>query len=107
MNTEIKNIDRLIEMYKGKIAELERRKAAILAEEKSIREEMEAYKNGYHAHFDGMKVIADPNNPYVLTLPMPVERNMFYSYNNALWVAIADGIVNDGNFADMMEAWEI
>lgn len=61
-----------------------------------------AYKNAYEAMFDGLKYVADPDNPIPLTLPMVVKANLIYIYNEVRYVALEDTLVTEDNMADVM-----
>lgn len=85
------------------------------AEIASVQNELTACDNALNALFDGIKLVADEDNPIPYTAPMKCFPNMFYavSANDGLksihtkfvCVATTPTIVDDSNFAEVMEVW--
>lgn len=63
-----------------------------------------AYENGFNAFKDGIKIVTTEEAPITLSLPQAVLPNVFYSYNNKVYVCLASGICNEDNFKDFMES---
>ena len=83
----------------NKIEELKEKQAAYISPE-------EAYKNAYESMFDGLKIVSNESNPIPLTFPMAVKANVFYKYDEKVYVCIKDGLVKDIS-EDYFEPWDI
>lgn len=90
-------------------------KEAFLNSLKQIRDDMNkakeeveltknAYENGFNAFKDGIKIVTTEEAPIMLSLPQAVLPNVFYSYNNKVYVCLASGICNEENFDEYMES---
>lgn len=99
--TQIQEIEQRISDYKKIIARLEEQ----IKEIQSAEVEQRANINAYNACFDGLKFVADANNPFTLAIPMKVKSNMFYAYNGKVYVCTQEGICTDTTFADLMTEW--
>lgn len=67
-------------------------------ENESLRiqvKDTQAYKNALNEMFDGIKIVADPEHPFICSFPMYVKANMFYQFIDKVYVAVKDGIAED------------
>lgn len=101
MNMEdfCKKFEQLSVVYEG-IKTLQAQNTALTEQ----NEDLIVYKNTLESMSDGIKIIADENNPFELTFPMLVNANMFYKYEDKVYVAVKDGTV-DSITEEYFELW--
>lgn len=112
---QLQVIDNQINALEASLANLRAQRQAILDAKAELQNELTACDNALNALFDGIKLVADEDNPIPYTAPMKCFPNMFYavSANDGLksihtkfvCVATTPTIVDDSNFAEFMEVW--
>lgn len=63
-----------------------------------------AYENGFIAFKDGIKIVTTKEEPITLSLPQAVLPNVFYKYNDKIYVCLTSGICDEENFKEFMES---
>lgn len=101
------SINAQITQTESAIQKLEKELANLKAEQKkqTYINPYFAYRNAYEALFDGIKYVADPENPIPLKFPMFVKANMYYTQtvNDGIkdvvtrYVCVKEGMVNEIN----------
>ena len=74
--------------------------------ERALSEEEQASLNAFDAIIhDGIKLIANPQNPMVVTFPMEVIPNMYYRIpgSEREWVCYKRGIVTADNYEEYLD----
>jgi len=100
--TSVEKIQQMLTAAEQRVETLKQ----MLAQAKEEEAKSTAYENAYDAVFDGLKYIADPENPFTLVFPMMVKANMYYAYNDGIkdirYICIKDGMVTTDTISEFL-----
>lgn len=112
---QLQVINNQINALEASLVSLRAQRQSIIDTQAELQKVTTAYDNALSAIFDGIKYRADEDNPFPFVAPMKCYPNMFYSVTENdgikdivkkfVCVATTPTIVDDSNFAEVMEVW--
>lgn len=83
-------------------------------EEKNAYKNVEILTNTVNAFFDGLKWTNTEESALLITLPMQVRANLYYSYDGHVYVCMPPRelagqpiVLTEENFSEIMEQWDL